>query len=313
MTRAQGKVATPSRQVPDFVVIGAAKAGTTSLRRYLAQHPQLFLPERGEPSFFAHLDDTGEYRGPGDDQWVFVTDEEAYRALFSPARPDQVTGEISPRYLYFESAAKNMAERVPEVRIIAVLRHPVDRAYSHYTMNRSRGCEPDRSFESALARSAERRSDGWGWDWMYAEAGRYARQLRRYFSQFEPDQISVFVYEEWIADPEQFFDGLFAAIGVDGTFRPDTQRRERTASVPRSSVLAGALRRPHRAADALRAVTPAPVRRAGRRAVERLNDAAPDRLDHRSRARLHDEYFADDVAELESLLGRRLDIWTAPA
>jgi len=91
------RVARVLTEVPDFVVIGAAKCGTTSLRSYLAQHPQLFLPERGEPSFFAHLNGETEFSGPGDDEWTFVTDPADYQDLFADAGPGQLTGEISPR------------------------------------------------------------------------------------------------------------------------------------------------------------------------------------------------------------------------
>ena len=307
-----GWVVSDGLGVPDFVVIGAAKSGTTSLRNYLAQHPELFLPERGEPSFFAHVGSPADFSGPGDDEWTFVTDPDDYVALFSPAEPGQVRGEISPRYLFFEQAAASIAELAPTAKLVAILRHPVDRAYSHYLMNRSRGCEPESSFETAMQLSSRRWSQGWGWDWMYAEAGLYAQQVRRYRSLFDPEQLAVFVYEEWVADPARFFADLFAFLGVDASFRPDTQRRERSGSMPRSAALAALMRKGHGFSDALRVVTPPRVRQFARQAVESVNVKPPEQLDDRLRSDLHDEFFADDVAELETWLGRKIASWSPP-
>ena len=137
------------------------------------------------------------FKGPGDDDWVFVTQIDDYEALFSDARPQQLLGDISPRYLFFEQAARRIHDYVPNARLIAILRQPVERAYSHYLMNRSRGCEPERDFPAAIALENERWARGWGWDWCYAGAGRYHQQLQRYYELFKPEQILVFLYEEW--------------------------------------------------------------------------------------------------------------------
>lgn len=296
--------------LPNFLVIGAAKAGTTSLRSYLDQHPSIFVPERGEPSFFAHAGEKPSYSGPGDADWngTLFTQEAAYEALFDKARGQAAIGEISPRYLYFEKASERIAERIPEARLIVILRHPVDRAYSHFLMNRSRGCEPADTLPDAIEMEAERAAQGWGWDWRYVGAGLYHEQMQRYFARFPRDRIKVFLYED-LKDRDVFFSELFAFLGVDPAFRPDTSARHRKAQQPKSYALQQAIKQPSAGKALIKRLVPARARANLRRWAMARNATVPETLPPELRHQLFARHFAADCRHLEPLIERSLAPW----
>ena len=296
--------------LPNYLVIGAAKAGTTSLRSYLDQHPEVFVTARGEPSFFAHEGETLAFSGPGDSDWngSFVTDLAAYRGLFAGADGCKAVGEISPRYLYFEKAPERIARHLPEARLIAILRHPVDRAYSHFLMNRSRGCEPAATLPEAIQKEAEREAQGWGWDWRYVGAGLYHGQMQRYFARFPKERIKVFLYED-LKDQEAFFAELFTFLGVDPAFRPDTSVRHRKAALPKSYALQHLVKQPGAAKTIFKQLVPAGTRARLKKWATSWNATAPERLAPEVRRDLFGRYFAEDCRRLEPLIERSLDPW----
>ena len=296
--------------LPNYLVIGAAKAGTTSLRTYLDQHPEIFVTARGEPSFFAHEGETLSFSGPGDEEWTnaFVTDLEAYRDLFAGARDHKARGEISPRYLHFEKAPERIARHVPEARLIAILRHPVDRAYSHFLMNRCRDCEPAETLSEAIAQEAEREVRGWGWDWRYVGIGLYHRQMERYYSRFPGSRIKVFLYED-LKEQDAFFTELFTFLGVDARFRPDTSVRHRKASLPKSLALQRLMKEPGIAETAVKRLLPAGARAKAKQWASSWNTKTPERLAPEVRRDLFERYFAEDCRRLEHLIGRSLAQW----
>ena len=281
--------------LPNYLVIGAAKAGTTSLRTYLDQHPEIFVTARGEPSFFAHEGETLAFSGPGDEEWAdaFVTGLDAYRDLFAGAGGYKASGEISPRYLHFEKAPERIAHHVPEARLIAILRHPVDRAYSHYLMNRGRDCEPAETLSEAIAKEAEREAQGWGWDWRYVGIGLYHGQMERYYSRFPESQIKVFLYED-LKDQKAFFKELFTFLGVDARFQPDTSIRHRKASLPKSFALQRMMKEPGIAENAIKRLLPAGARAKAKQWASSWNTKTPEGLDPEVRRNLFERHFAED-------------------
>ncbi|WP_340110474.1 sulfotransferase [Pikeienuella sp. HZG-20] len=296
--------------MPNYLIIGAAKAGTTSLRTYLDQHPEVFVTARGEPSFFAHEGETLTFSGPGDEDWAdsFITDLGAYQSLFDGAEGYKAVGEISPRYLYFERAPERIAHHAPDARLIAILRHPVDRAYSHFLMNRSRGCEPAETLSEAIDKEAERAVQGWGWDWRYVGAGLYHGQLERYYARFPGERIKVFLYED-LKRPDAFFSELFTFLGVDPDFRPDTSVRHRTASHPKNYALQHLVKQESAAKAIFKRLVPKDARARARKWVASWNATTPERLAPEVRHDLFERYFAEDCRRLEPMIGRSLATW----
>jgi hypothetical protein len=218
--------------LPNFLVIGAAKSGTTSIYHYLKQHPQIYMCPANETNFFALDRDTLEahFRGPGDRETVerhAIKDLEAYRSLFLDARGYSSVGESSPLYLYSPIAAQKIYHSIPDVRLIAVLRHPVERAYSNYISYLQVGLEPIQDFIHALVAEEQRVLAGWGpWPfWHYRALGFYSVQLKRYYDLFPFDQIQVHLYEDLKMDGAGTLKKIFAFLDADANFIPDTSHR----------------------------------------------------------------------------------------
>ncbi|MCW5935662.1 MAG: sulfotransferase, partial [Fimbriimonadia bacterium] len=156
-------------RMPNFLIIGAAKSGTTALYFYIKQHPEVFMAKVKEPRFFAYEGGVPEWKGPLDAEnnaWV-ITDKEVYTALFNDVSEEKVWGEASPIYLYSEPAPERIKNYAPDAKLVAILRHPIERAYSHYLHLIRDNREPLRDFGKALDLEPERMANGWEWSWHY--------------------------------------------------------------------------------------------------------------------------------------------------
>lgn len=295
--------------LPNFLVIGAARSGTTSLYRYLGQHPDVFMSPRKEPSFFAYEGHPLDFCGPRDRELgvpaYAVTTRAEYEALFAGRTHERAVGEASPFYLCTAEAADRIARLVPDARLIAVLRDPSARAFSQYAMF-VRDRRERLPFRRALAACEARRRANWAPGWQYLELGFYARQLRRYYARFPPEQIKVVFYEDLCRDPLALCREVFAFLGVDPSFAPDVTLRHNSSRLKRRR-LDRLLNRPHLGRTIARRVLPAAVRRVVRRRLEqRLYRTL--RLAPADRARLVDIY-REEILELQRMTGRDLSSW----
>jgi len=188
--------------IPDFVVIGAQKAGTTWLYECLSEHPEVFVPRMKEVHYFTRPQDDRLSRLDQGVEW--------YRSLF----PDsgKVCGELTPDYMFFPYVAPAIAVLNPKMKIVALLRHPVDRAYSQYWMRR-------RYRDSLPFEEAIRETPG------LIERGFYHRQLAPYLEIFGADCVRIYIYEEITEAPEQFFADLCRFLGVSPEFVPRSLRQ----------------------------------------------------------------------------------------
>ncbi|HEX2682036.1 MAG TPA: sulfotransferase, partial [Candidatus Dormibacteraeota bacterium] len=224
--------------MPNFLVIGTAKAGTDALCHYLGQHPQVFVSANKEPLFFvAEGRSNMPYRGPGDretlrrhDMWI--SSRVTYESLFAAANGAKAIGEGSTWYLYDESAPIRIHRDVPGVKMIAVLRNPADRAYSAFTMLLRDGRETTTNFVDALEAEDGRVRTGWEPIWHYRRMGFYHEQLTRYLSLFDRTQIHVVLYDDFAARPLETLAEIFHFLGVDDSSSPDVSERLNVSLVP---------------------------------------------------------------------------------
>ncbi len=306
------------RLPPTFLVIGAYKSGTTSVHHYLAQHPQVFVPRRKEPNYFAFGDvavavGSGAAALPANGAphpaaATSVTRREDYVRLFDEVRGERAVGEVSPEYLVNERACDAIHRELPDARLVAVLRDPVERAWSDYLMYRRDGLEPEEDFGRALDEQDERRRRGAPTGW-YVESGFYGRQLARYYDAFSADQISVHRFEDLARDPEGTMTAVTAFLGVDPA--PLRSADHMNASgVPRNRALAAVLRSRRWLGPPLKKVLPDRLRPGLERVVQRGLDRPSLAPEHRARLA---ETFRDDVALLGRLTGQDLSSWLAPA
>ena len=296
--------------LPDFFVIGAAKAGTTSLYNYLRQHPDIYMSPVKEPKFFALEAERLEYQGPGDmyAHRFAATTMASYLSLFDGVSKERAIGEASALYLYSSEAPRRIRHHIPDARLIAVLRDPVERAYSSYRMLVKSGRERLLSFSDALAAEPGRIEDNWEFIWHYVRAGFYGEQLSRYFELFDRSQIRIFLFRDFVGRTQEVIREIFRFLGVDESFVPNTKRVHNAASnVPRSQALARFLEEPNRMKKVLRMFVPATIRQ-GIAAYCRNQNRLPTRVPTEIRRELISVY-RPDIKELAKLIERDLSHW----
>lgn len=297
--------------LPNFLLIGAAKSGTSSIYTYLREHPDVFMSARKEPRFFAFEGEKPTLNQPQGHLRLgrYVTGFEEYLKLFDGVDAERAIGEASTAYLYEPSAPLGIKKYVPDARLIAVLRHPADRAFSHFLHNRKRGIEFVDNFEEALRLEEGRKHQGWEYVYHYTGYGRYAEHLERYLKHFPPEQIKVFLYDELVRDPRNLMADIYGVIGVDPTFVPDTAVRANPSGVPRSRAIQDLLTGDNIIRRAARRVAP----RFGRRLVSPLkrHNLVKPKLDPELRRELTD-HFLPDIRRLEGMFDLDLTAWNVP-
>jgi hypothetical protein len=295
--------------MPNFFLIGAMKAGTTSVHHYLGEHPEIFTSALKEPRFFA-FDGRGSYSGPGNDEFIPVGSLEAYCSLFDGVRDEKAIGEASTVYLYSPNAASGIRARLPHASIVAVLRDPVDRAYSNYLYMVRRGYEPLGDFRAAVQAEKGRIHKNWHPVWHYVNHGFYYEQLKRYLDVFPASQIKVCLYDDLVADPVSFVQGIFRFLQVNETFVPDVSRRYNEGRIPRNRTLHQALVRPNPVKSLFKLLVAQKLRRRLEMILRERNLRPAPPLAAELRARLRKVY-RKDILQLQNLIQRDLSRWLA--
>jgi hypothetical protein len=287
---------------PNFLIVGAAKSGTTSLFEYLRGHPDVFMPDIKEASFFA---------GDGG------RTEADYFELFRDAGSVRAVGEASVAYLYPPNTAVAIREKLgPDARIVIILRNPIDMAYSLWGHLVREGRE-ELSFFDALGAEQKRLTDpafhrsirGWPFDFAYADRARYARQVAGYLRTFGRNQVEVLIFEEFFADPAGAFADLCRFLDVSPDYRPAFQVFNQSRVV-RFKRVRDFMEKPSIWKDAFQSTVPSRLRLKLKNWLNDVNYKSQPlpALSSADRQSLWG-VFESDVAELEALLGRRIDCW----
>lgn len=291
--------------LPNFLVIGAQKAGTTSLYYYLKQHPGVYMSPVKEAHFFDG--DEGvepDFRGPGRSSTPPITTIEDYKALFRGVTDETAVGEATPSYIYVAEAPGRIRRRIPDARLIAVLRNPADRAYSAFLHTVRSGREPLSDFARALGEEEERIRENWHPVFHYKRRGFYYEQLKRYFDLFGRDRIGVYLYEDLGEDPRGVLRDIFGFLGVDENFVPDTSVEYNASGVPRNRAVRSLVRSTSALTPALKRVLPFGLRQR----IKGRVFAKPPPLLPEVREELVAAY-RPDVLRLQGLIGRDLSGW----
>jgi hypothetical protein len=290
---------------PTFFLIGAARSGTTALARALQARPGVFVTEPKEPHYLALAGTVPHFTGPGDEATVnrlSVTDRDAYRALYDHAASFPVRGEASVSTMYYaEQSIATIQREFPDVRMVAVLRNPVDRAYSAFQYLRARGFEPLEDFEAALDSEDSRVAAGWHHLWHYTHMGLYGEQLTAFYDAFGRDRLLVLDYDDFAADEAAVVGRIAAFIGAPAaeTNDGDTMGRVNRSGQHKYRLVAATQRafENHPGAKAMfRRVVP-------RRVRDRMRNAALADVPMTSSARQRLEaFYAADRATLAALV-----------
>lgn len=303
---------------PNFFIIGAQKAGTTSLYHYLTQHPQVYLSPVKEPCFFNHeLNSSGEvvdgsFGNPGQRAPRFSSIDE-YRATFRGVEGEVAIGEASPPYIYVPGTAERIKRYAPEAKIIAILRNPADRAYSAYLHAVRIGREPLTDFAQALEEEENRVRENWHYTFHYRSRGFYYAQIKRYYEVFRREKVGVWLYEDLRKDPTSVTQSIFRFLGVDDAFMPDTSSKHNPSGVPKGAMSHAMIKAMDKTASAfLETFTSSskvyPLLSKVRQSVQNRMVAKPPPIDPEIRSRLLEGY-KEDISKLQELIGEDLSVW----
>lgn len=310
--------------LPSFIVLGAVKAGTTSLYNYLGQHPEIQMSSSNWPRYFHVADGAPDFDALasrfGDD--LREESEARYHMMCPPSVPreiadyatmwtngsSRVMGEISPTYLHDADVCTRIAERIPHARLIAVLRNPVERAYSHFVMDRRRGWETTPEFDDALAAEPADADAFWWGRSQYVRHGLYANSIRQYRDAFAPDQLKIMFYDDLIADPDAYLREMFEFIGVDPDVKIDNSARYHRGLVKSQTLKSRLLYTQFPGKQFLKRHLPSATREKIKGRIENATHAEPMPMSLATRARLTN-VFRDDVHALQSLVDRDLSHW----
>jgi hypothetical protein len=301
--------------LPDFLIVGAPKAGTTALHAALAAHPGLYMTAIKEPKFFLTDGPPPDKGGPGDALTYreHVWRRTDYEALFAAAPPGALAGESTPLYLYDRGAVDRIRALIPDAKLIVILRDPVERAHSNWTHLWSAGLEPVGDFLTACGQEDRRVAAGWAPFWHYTRLGRYGEQLEYLFKVFPREQVLVFRYRDLVDRPAVTLDRICAFLGVETGVVTEIPRQNVTAH-PESTLAHRALSTLARAGDAAGRVLPGVAGAAVTRRLERfLQRGGRERqpLSWEQRQAIL-PVFTSDIRLLERVLGEDFGDWLEP-
>jgi len=303
--------------MPNFFIIGAQKAGTTSLYHYLNQHPQIYMSPVKEPFFFDHKinskGDVVQQEFAGRRQAPRFANLEEYQALFRGVDGETAIGEASPLYIYAPGTPERIKEHAPEARSVALLRNPADRAYSAFLHALRIGVEPLTDFAQALREEDERIRNGWHYVFHYRNRGLYYEQLKRYYEVFGRESVGVWLYDDLKEDPASMVRSVFRFLGVEDAFDSDISSAHNPAGVPESQTARAMVRAADTTVGVLRKVFPPtsrifPYVSKARQAVQSQAFTEPPPIDPEIRKALIERY-TEDILKLQQLIGRDLSSW----
>jgi hypothetical protein len=220
---------------PNFFVVGAAKAGTTSIYSWLKQHPDIFVPEVKEPSYFVH--------GYG------FSDFNKYLELFERGQGKKSVGDTSASYLAAPESPAWIYNTFGQQKIVIILRNPARRAYSLYSWMVMEGYEWASSFERGLKEEDARfqseafywKNPEYFWDYIYFRSGFYFEQVKRYIDVFGRNNVNIYLFDDLIKSPEKIYSDLCNFLEVSNQFLPD-YTHENPSRIPRFVPLQFSLR-----------------------------------------------------------------------
>lgn len=289
--------------MPNFLIIGAMKSGTTAVYYYLEQHPQIYMSPVKEPNFFCSGGEQGSHSES-------ITRIGAYQYLFKGVSDERAIGEASHCYLYEPQAVARIQHHLPNAKLIAILRNPVDRAYAHFLHMVRNGSEPLTDFALAIQEEEtgayhKRSSQD------YIGRGLYYDQLKRYFDMFDRAQVKVYLYEDLSNATLDTLRDIFRFLGVDDSFVPDISLRRNVSGYAKYKTVDRFLTKPSVVKEILKIYLPARLRWQLSRVFDDLktrNLVQPPPVQPEVRRQLVKVY-REDILRLQELIHRDLSEW----
>ncbi len=288
------------KHLPNFMIVGAPKAGTTSLYHYLSEHPDVFMSEPKEVNFFS--------REEIEAQGLYYSDFKAktwddYQRLFDGVTTEKAVGEGSVSYLFYPDTPQKIKAAIPDVKIIILLRNPVERAFSHYLMDYRMGLV-DLPFEDVVLHQAGGKKSALLYQ-QYVELGLYYEQVKRYVDTFGSAQVKIYFQDDLRHKGEKVVEDLYAFLGIDVALKPDLSQEYNTFTMPKNGLMkalyaSGSMRL------MINKILPQTIK-------DKLKDIA---FEQKKKPELSEEtkkhlqaIYHDDIGSLEVLLAKDLSAW----
>jgi len=297
-----------SVKLPNFLIIGVQKAGTTSVYNYLKAHPQIYMSPHKETNFLAKDPNNQSPRKPPKYSHQKRIDTfEKYCELFQDVTDEIAIGEASPNYMSnYKVVTKQIKHYVPDAKLIAILRHPADRAYSDYLMHVRDAIGNPRSLSEQIVTKGKQSGT--------LKKGFYGEHLSYFYEHFDRDRIKIFLYEDLRKDSQGLMKEIYRFLGVDDNYTPDTSKKVQEAKVPKNQTLNQLLNTPNplrkTTAKVLNTLLPATLVQNVRQKLVDLNQSkekvAP--LSAEERQQLI-EFYREDILKLQELIQRDLSHW----
>ena len=284
--------------LPNLIMIGVAKAGTTSFFHYLDQHPQIYMAPIKATNFFGYEDARDwKWTEEGDPPMLHnfpVRTFKDYEASFAGATDELAIGEVSPQYFRCPTAAQRIHECVPNVKLVVSLRNPAERAFSGFMMRTRRGEVVKDLYEELTPQSS------------HVKESFYYHRLKRYSDLFPKDQIRIYIFEEFKKDPTGTVIDLYDFLGVDTSFVPDTSVQHNPGAIPKIRLLNRLFNNPT-LIQMTKSVVPEGLH-VKLKQIQQLNQKTTPKFPPDLRSKLLN-FYRNDILKLEALLDRDLSIW----
>ena len=253
------------------------------------------------------------FRGPGDEQYLnkkMVKSLDEYKMLFSNLTNERMLGDVSPDYLYYyEKSIKMIHQILGDVRIIIILRNPVERAYSQY-LHFLRFDRETLSFEEALNDEERRKKLNWEWAWFYKDVGLYYNQVKAYIDNFS--RVKVYLYDDLKSDALSVIHGIYRFLEIDDSFVPDNLNlRFNISGKPKSKWLHTLINKPNSTNTVLRSIVKSILPKEKRQELKyRITKRNLDRAAMPQEAKEYlRKFYREDVLKLQDLINRDLSQW----
>ncbi len=297
--------------IPNFLIVGAAKCGTSSFANYIDQHPEIYISKPKEPRFISSQFTEFPLKGPFSDRlesWYVKTYEE-YVKLFEDAKEAKAIGEASVDNLFFyEKAIPLIKKFLGEPKIIIMLRHPVKRAFSAYS-HMIRDQRETLSFEEAIHMQEERRENNWEFLYSYIEASKYFEQVKAYQKNFK--DTLIILTEDLLKNPTNTFEEIFSFLEVDPQFKVDQTIQYNKSGAPRSRVIHQFFKKDNKLRKAIQPLThlllPSNIRKKLFYKLQSQNLKKIE-IDPETYKKLN-KVFKNDIVQLQKIINKDLSDW----
>jgi len=290
--------------LPNFMIVGAQKSGTTTLYDILAQHSDIYLSSTKESKFFV-------------EEEKYSKGIEFYsKEYFSKYNGEKAIGEIDPEYIFFEDVPHRLRYDISkDLKLIFILRNPVARAYSHYLMTYKRGWD-DLSFQEAILAEPDRIEQDFfsKHHQSYISRGYYSKQIKRYLEYFPIENMRFIIMEDdFIQNKEETISNLLDFIGVSKNENIDIYKKSNESSQPRFKFLRDLIFKPNGVKKLLKPLIPSQKVRYFilMNILDKINQKPQkdNKLTIEESKEIYEKYYKNEIKDLEKLLNRNLGSW----